>query len=151
VIVREAGPGDAKAVIGLVSELIVELGGQPLPMSATTDAYLELLNSSPRKGFVMFAETGGVAVAVCTVSHVHALRSTGQYSIIQEMYVRPEVRSTGVGAQLLERALREAVFRGSRFVELGTPFEGERQIAFYRRSGFVVVGERLRRTPATRE
>ena len=60
------------------------------------------------------------------------------------MFVAPEQRSTGVGAALLARALAHARSLGCPFVELGTPLGGERQIAFYRRSGFASVGERLR-------
>jgi GNAT superfamily N-acetyltransferase len=98
----------------------------------------------PELGFVFLAESGGTPAAVCTVSLVHALRAAGRYAIVQEMYVAPDLRSTGLGAQLLARALDHARSLGCSFAELGTPLGGERQIAFYRRSGFFPVGERLR-------
>jgi GNAT superfamily N-acetyltransferase len=82
--------------------------------------------------------------AVCTVSYAHALRSGGRYAIVQEMYVTPALRSSGVGRLVLELALATAKQAGCPFVELGTPPAGARQIAFYRRSGFAPVGERLR-------
>jgi ribosomal protein S18 acetylase RimI-like enzyme len=87
--------------------------------------------------------------AVCTVSFVHAMRSLGRYAIIQEMYVVPERRSSGIGKELLEAALAAAIERGAAFVELGTPLHGTRQVQFYERSGFTSVGERLRWRPAT--
>lgn len=76
-----------------------------------------------------------------------ALRSVGHYAIIQEMYVDPSARSSGVGMEVLRFALDHAVARGCAMVELGTPFHGERQIQFYQRAGFTNVGARLRWRP----
>jgi GNAT superfamily N-acetyltransferase len=145
--IREAESSDAPAVLRLVSALLFELGGQPLPEPHGREAFSELLADS-QKGFVLLGEVEAGPVAVCTVSHVHALRSLGQYSIIQEMYVAPPLRGTSVGTTLLHRALQECIRRESRFVELGTPIGGRRQEAFYKRSGFFCVGERLRWKPS---
>src|SRR5687767_7696677 len=93
---RLGGAADAVAVVRLVSALLVELGGKPL---ADASAY-EVMLARPELGFVFLAESGGAALAVCTVSLVHALRAGGRYAIVQEMYVAPELRSTGVGAAL---------------------------------------------------
>ena len=144
-LIRQAGASDADAVLELVSALLSELGGRPLPERG--GAAFDELSNAPEKGFVLLGEIDARPVAVCTVSHVHALRSVGQYSIIQEMYVLPELRSTRVGATLLERACRECASQGSAFVELGTPLGGRRQVSFYERSGFAIVGERLRWLP----
>ena len=82
------------------------------------------------------------------MSFVEALRSRGRYAIVQEMFVEPALRGSGIGASLLHFALDEAAASGCRFVELGTPLGGARPIAFYEREGFARVGERLRWTPA---
>jgi GNAT superfamily N-acetyltransferase len=140
IALRQAGAADASAVVSLVSALLVELGGKPLADASAFEAML----ARPELGFVFLAESGGAPAAVCTVSLVHALRASGRYAIVQEMYVTPALRSTGLGAQLLARALAHARGLGCPFVELGTPLGGERQIAFYRRNGFFPVGERLR-------
>jgi GNAT superfamily N-acetyltransferase len=137
---RLGGAADAVAVVRLVGALLVELGGKPL---ADASAY-EAMLARPELGFVFLAESGAAPVGVCTVSFVHALRAGGRYAIVQEMFVTPEQRSTGVGAALLGRTLAHARSLGCPFVELGTPLGGERQIAFYRRCGFASVGERLR-------
>jgi GNAT superfamily N-acetyltransferase len=141
--VRLGERDDAGEVVRLVSALLVELGGRPLDPARAGAVYAEIL-ARPELGFVFLAEEGGAGSAVCTVSLVHALRSAGWYGIVQEMYVAPERRSTGLGARLLHEALGHARKHGCAFVELGTPLGGERQVAFYRRCGFVPVGERLR-------
>lgn len=140
---RLAARADASEVLRLVSALLVELGGRALDEGVAGPVYEELI-SRPERGFVMLGEDERRAVAVCTVSWVHALRSGGPYAIIQEMYVEPALRSSGIGRRVLERAAALARERGAAFVELGTPLDGRRQIAFYARSGFVSVGERLR-------
>lgn len=95
-------------------------------------------------GFVVLGESDQRPIAVCAVSYLQAMRTRGRYAIIQEMYVEPDARSTGVGMGVLNFALEYAVAGGCDTVELGTPYHGERQIQFYRRAGFTEVGARLR-------
>ena len=141
---RLARSSDAAEVIRLVSGLLLELGGKALDPRSVAPEYDALL-ARPELGFVVLGESEGAARAVCTVSWVHALRSAGRYAIVQEMYVEPALRSSGIGRQVLDEATAIARAGGAPFIEFGTPFDGKRQIEFYRRSGFVSVGERLRR------
>src|SRR5262245_38454650 len=105
--VRLARASDAKEVVRLVSALLVELGGRALDPERAAAVYGELC-ARPELGFVALGERDGAACAVCTVSLVHALRSAGRYAIVQEMYVAPELRSTGIGRDVLALALARA-------------------------------------------
>ncbi len=96
---------------------------------------------------MVMGDTDGEVAAVGTVSFVEAWRSSGRYAIIQEMFVEPESRSSGVGMAVLLSALEHAIYCGCSTVELGTPFAGQRQIQFYERAGFTGVGARLRWRP----
>ncbi len=58
--------------------------------------------------------------------------------------MKPDARSEGEGMTVLTFALEHAVANGCQTVELGTPYDGDRQIQFYRRAGFTEVGARLR-------
>ena len=133
--IRLATAQDRDAAIDLVRRLLTELGGTPAPAEAMAPVFGRFADDGP-SGFVALAEDDGRFVAVCTVSFVDALRSVGRYAIIQEMYVDPIVRSSGVGMDVLRFVLDHAVARGCAMVELGTPFHGERQIQFYERAGF---------------
>ncbi len=126
-----------------MNALLVELGGAPLDPARAAETYARLC-AEPDLGFAVLGAAGPRSDSVCTVSFAHALRANGRYAIVQEMYVTPELRSTGVGRETLALALATARERRCAFVELGTPFQGERQIAFYARSGFVNIGARLR-------
>ena len=140
---RLALPDDRNAVVLLVGSLLVELGGTPPPPDALAPVYDRLI-AGGAAGFVAVGENASNIVAVCTVSYLDAMRTRGRYAIIQEMFVEPEYRSTGVGMDVLKFALDYAVANGCQTVELGTPYHGERQIQFYRRAGFTEVGARLR-------
>ncbi len=143
--VRLAVPSDRDEVLRLVNGLLVELGGSPRPADAAS-AVLDELTGGSDAGFIVIAEVDGMAKAVCTASFVQALRTVGRYAIFQEMYVEPDSRSSGVGRAVIDFALEHAVACGCQVVELGTPRNGERQIEFYERAGFVSVGARLRWT-----
>ena len=144
--VRLATARDRDAAIDLVRRLLTELGGTPAPAEAMAPVFDGFVDDG-NAGFVVLGEDEGQFVAVCTVSFVEALRSVGRYAIIQEMYVDPSVRSSGVGMEVLRFALDHAIARGCAMVELGTPYHGERQIQFYQRAGFTEVGARLRWRP----
>lgn len=144
--VRLATSADRDAAIDLVRRLLTELGGTPAPAEAMAPVFESFADDGPA-GFVVLGENGNQFVAVCTVSFVEALRTAGRYAIIQEMYVDPSVRSSGVGMEVLQFALDHVISRGCVMVELGTPFHGDRQIQFYQRAGFTNVGARLRWRP----
>ena len=144
--VRLATAQDRDAAIDLARRLLIELGGTPAPAAAMAPVFDGFVGDG-NAGFVALGEHEGRFVAVCTVSFVEALRSVGRYAIIQEMYVDPGARSSGVGMEVLRFALDHAVARGCAMVELGTPYHGERQIQFYQRAGFTNVGARLRWRP----
>lgn len=144
--VRLATAQDLDAAVDLVRRLLFELGGTPAPAEVMERIFSRFVDDGPA-GFVVLGEHEDHFVAVCTVSYVDALRSVGRYAIIQEMYVDPSARSSGVGMEVLRFALDHAVARGCAMVELGTPFHGERQIQFYQRASFTDVGARLRWRP----
>ena len=143
---RLARAVDQDDVLNLVSSLLVELGAPP-PLLADLEPVFHSLITDGDAGFIVVGGVGTDVSAVCTVSFAGALRSRGRYAIIQEMYVKPEERSAGVGMAVLRFALDHAAANGCRLVELGTPAAGARQIRFYERAGFENVGARLRWRP----
>ena len=148
--VRLATAMDRDEVLRLVRGLLIELGGRPAPAEELHGLFDELVAGNGT-GFAVIAEEDGRAVAVCTASFQQAIRTAGMYCILQEMFVEPESRSSGVGTAVIEFALQHAVANSCEVVELGTPRDGQRQIEFYQRAGFDNIGARMRwRTPDNR-
>ena len=145
--VRLATQDDRYVAITLAARLLSELGGTPPSRDEMAPVFDLLVEEGGNAGFIVLGEDEGKTVAVCTVSFLDALRARGRYAIIQEMFVEPAARSSGAGAATLQFALKHATAMGCSMVELGTPFNGDRQIAFYQREGFINVGARLRWRP----
>ncbi len=62
---------------------------------------------------------------------------------LKQIYVRPSYQGTGLADELMQRATARADELGFAGVWLGTSKVNSRAIAFYRRHGFEVVGERV--------
>jgi len=141
--IRNAIVGEETEVVGLINELIIELGGAPLPEIEATRTVASFIEES-LDGAVVVAASNDELVAVCTLTYQPSIRTLGRYGIIQEMYVKPEFRSEKLGAELIEKANSIAENAGCPIVELSTPPSGERAENFYRRVGFSKVGVRMR-------
>lgn len=65
------------------------------------------------------------------------LRDGERYVEIDELYVRPDLRSQGIGHALLDRVLEEAAARGvTRSLVYSASAEWDRVVRFYERSGY---------------
>lgn len=62
---------------------------------------------------------------------------------VDQLFVSPEHEAEGVGRQLLEFAEGYAIFRGARALQVVVEGGNARAESFYRRRGFVAVGEGL--------
>jgi len=140
---RAAVAGEEIRVVELINDLIIELGGAPLPVSKAVSTVASFINGD-LTGAVIVAANDDDLVGVCTLSYQPSIRTLGTYAIIQEMYVAPDFRSEKLGEHLIEAARSVAEDAGCPMVELSTPPNGERAENFYRRVGFTQVGVQMR-------
>ncbi|WP_244501884.1 aminodeoxychorismate synthase component I [Stappia sp. ES.058] len=145
---------EAAAVGAAVEALLRELGGPgPQFRAEATRAVCEGFCENERDGFIRIAETeGGDIAGVALVSVVRAARTSGDYAVLQELWVDVGARGSGVGAALLAAVDAEARRRGLPQVEVSLPKPGhphaERLQAFYARAGYAPAGQRMRRSLA---
>ncbi|WP_322092561.1 GNAT family N-acetyltransferase [Paraburkholderia bannensis] len=142
ILVRPATPDDAAAVAELVASLLTELGGAPGELDAVARDVLAKVDRTA--GFLALDD--GRAVGVIMLSEGYAMFARGAFGQITELYVRPELRSAGIAARLLELAVAHGQERGWRRIDVGAPREPDwaRTVAFYKSNGFVEVGPRLK-------
>jgi GNAT superfamily N-acetyltransferase len=73
----------------------------------------------------------------------------GHYGVIQDLWVRPDLRSRAVGRELVERYAEIARRHGAARLEVGLPKESFERIEaterFYGANEFVSLGIRMRR------
>ncbi len=77
-----------------VSELLVELGGKPLATPALEETAHALIDDSRRRRACSSPSNEDEIVGVLGVSWQIAIRIPGRYGLIQELWVKPQVRGT---------------------------------------------------------
>ncbi|WP_321845891.1 GNAT family N-acetyltransferase [Paraburkholderia bannensis] len=140
--VRPGIASDAAAVAELVAALLTELGGVPGDLKSVAE---DVLTRGDRVAcFLAFDDH--MPVGVILLSEGYAMFARGAFGQITELYVRPELRSSGIAARLLEQAVKHGRERGWRRIDVGAPAQPQwsRTVAFYIANGFVDVGPRLK-------
>ena len=146
VSIRVADISDGSAVAELVHALIDELSGGSPPALAEMERTTATVLREPGV-IAVLALVDRVPVGVMMLNECSAIYAGGRFGEISELYVRPDMRSLGVAAPLVEHARVEAKDRGWKRLELGAPEQPQwrRTLEFYLRNGFEEVGPRLRR------
>jgi GNAT superfamily N-acetyltransferase len=147
----EAAPNDSEIIGSLVINLtreICELTNTPyfdIDLDETVQRCRHLITEGHYAAILCFS--AGSPVAVATMAETYALYAGGKIGVIQEFYVVPEFRSSGVGAMLIEHVRNYGRINNWSCIELCTPPlpEFERALSFYQRNGLDPVGGRKMR------
>jgi branched-chain amino acid aminotransferase len=146
--VREATPGEVPAVAAAVESLLVELGGRR-PSPAEMEAEVRAIVEQPELGTMLIAEHADGIVGVLGASWCRAIHVPGRYAVIQDLWVHPDWRSRGVGAELVDAIVAHCGEQGVGRIEVGLPRESFDAIkateAFYLANEFEHLGPRMRR------
>ncbi|MEP5327115.1 MAG: GNAT family N-acetyltransferase [Paracoccaceae bacterium] len=141
-LTKADAPTVAEFVYLLIDEFAPGAGPDRRAMTAIAQEVLPLESVS---GFL--AKIDSTPVGVMLINECAAIYAGGKFGEISELYVRPEYRSKGVAAPLLDAAGRHAEDSGWKRLEVGAPNQPawERTLKFYLREGFEEVGPRLRK------
>ncbi len=137
---RLARPDDCAAVV----QLIAAMGGHD--DIAEYGAFLETFATmcAAPDARVLVAERDGAVVGVTSLQARLSLLTDRREAWLGVLAVAPDVRSTGVGAQLLASAEREAQALGCASIVLEASTMRDRAHAFYRARGFAEARPALR-------
>ena len=108
----------------------------------------------PHWAFLMQDESAR-GVAFFTLAESFAFFAHGSYGILNELWVNPEVRSEGVGEEVIGFCVQFARQRGWERIDVSAPPDAawDRTFAFYQKRGFTFTGRKLKilipATPAT--
>jgi GNAT superfamily N-acetyltransferase len=147
--IERATRADLPEVIRLVARLLAELhdGGDEFSGLDRARTLADLAGEGDRFLALLAREGGGECLGVLTLTETFAIYAGGRYGVIDELYVDPAHRSSGVGARLLDAACAIGRERGWRRLDVSAP-PGDawrRTVAFYEKNGFVFTGPKLRR------
>ncbi len=132
--IRPAGPSDREVVHGLLTAQMAEhrLPAEPERIDRGLDAAFR--PGSP--AWLFLAERDGQAVGVFLANQIVSVEKGGETLWIEELYVTPDARRTGVARALLAHALDEARRRGLRAFDLEVVPTQAAALALYRALGF---------------
>jgi GNAT superfamily N-acetyltransferase len=148
--VRRATAADHDRVTSLVLRLLSELF-DPVACGYSRETLAPAVEKLIRDGsgsWALLAHLDQEApVGILTLNECTAIYAFGRFGEISELYVEPGHRSAGVGAALVDEAIRFGRERGWSLLEVGAPDvpKWQRTVDFYLRHGFSVVGPRLTR------
>jgi ribosomal protein S18 acetylase RimI-like enzyme len=134
-VVRRANTGDIAALLALVAQYW-QFESLPGFQPATVRAALESLLSSPAVGAVWLATEAQRPLGYLTLVYVFSLEHLGMTAEIDEFFVLPEHRASGVGSQLLREAEVESVRQACSNISLQISTSNQRANEFYRRHGY---------------
>ncbi|MCB2134557.1 MAG: GNAT family N-acetyltransferase [Rhodobacteraceae bacterium] len=143
--IRQISIGDADMVATMIADLLDEFAPGAGPDAASLIPTARAVLAQPTVT-ALLAEADGLPAGLAMLNDCAAVYAGGAFGEITELYVRPDLRSQGIAAQLLAEAGRIGRIRGWRRIEVGAPEQPvwARTLAFYRREGFVEVGPRLK-------
>lgn len=97
---------------------------------------LRQLLSQPYRGTIWTARAGGELVGYLIAVYVFSFEYQGLVAEIDELFVRPQARSQGMGAALLDFAESGLTESGCTWVQLQLGTANRAARAFYRRRGY---------------
>lgn len=145
-LIREAMPADIDAMHQMIIDLAV-YEREPDAVEASADDLRAALFSSEKSGksapalYAHVAEVGGevVGMAIWFLNYSTWLGTHGIY--LEDLYVKPEHRGTGVGKALLKKLAQVCVENGYSRFQWWVLDWNEPAIEFYRSHGAVAMDE----------
>ncbi len=129
-----AEAGDRDTLLALLERQFAELE-IPLP-AETLAAGVDGALADGRKGSFLIGRLDGVTVAVAYLNLQWSLEHGGLSAWLEELFVLPEHRGTGVGGEMLAAACAHAAERGCAAVDLEVEEAHPRAARLYERAGF---------------
>ncbi|MDP3225547.1 MAG: GNAT family N-acetyltransferase [Rubrivivax sp.] len=135
---RPATPADVPAIVGLITELAVFEKLEHLVVVTPESLLPQLFGPRPAAEAVV-GEVGGQVVAFALFFHNFStfLGKPGLY--LEDLYVQPAHRGTGLGKALLSHLATLAVERGCGRFEWSVLDWNQRAIDFYEKMGATVM------------
>ncbi len=148
---RIATVKDSKIIGSLVVDLTTEISEVTkaqhfdIDLNGTIQRCSELISDGHYSAIIGVYENKPIAVA--TMTETYALYAGGKIGVIQEFYVSPECRTSGIGSMLIEQVQNHGVKHNWSCIELCTPPlpEFEQTLNFYQKNGLIAVGGRKMR------
>lgn len=149
VIIRKAVGDDYAQVKEAVFELLSQLRNSVVAeVEGLEDAYCQVVNSD-LYGCIWIAQVDDNICGLLALSKVWSLHCGGLYGIIEELWVRSDCQSLGIGSKLIDTACDYCKVNEIRRVDVGLPADTfiyySNTFNFYKKNKFLEIGTRMKR------
>lgn len=125
--------------LGALCTLLSDLFAQEVEFGPDANAQatgLRAILDDPHEGVVLVARHAGQAVGMAVLLFTISTALGGRVALLEDVVVRRDLRSRGIGAPLIEEAIRTARAEGCLRVTLLTDLDNTAAQRFYDRAGF---------------
>ena len=140
VTIREAVPGDVATILRFIREL-AEFEREADKVVATEELLHEAMFGERPVAETVIAERDGVPLGMALFFHNFSTWTGWKGLYLEDLYVTPEARGSGVGGALLKHLAGVALDRGCTRFEWSVLDWNERAIEFYRSVGAMAMDE----------
>jgi GNAT superfamily N-acetyltransferase len=130
--VRLATADDAEEAAGLLHDFNVEFDAESPGPAAIAARLRELLGEAST--FALLAGRPAVGIALVTLRP--NVWFAGPVALLDELYVRPDLRDRGIGTAIIEALVDECTARGVDLIEINVDESDTDTMRFYDRHGF---------------
>ena len=138
---REAILGDVRTLVESMAEFYAESGY--VLDRGRADAAFTVLLSDPRLGRVWLIEQAAAAVGYVVVTFVYGMEYGGLMAFVDDFFVRPAFRNSGLGTAALAAARAACAIHGVRALSVEVAGANESALAVYQRTGFAMTDRKL--------
>lgn len=135
-LIRPMQAGDFPAIQQLIFQLTGAVESQHAITQSQMEDVLEYIQERPEMYLTLVAEEEKRVVGLLALVFYRVWFHPGGTALITELIVDQKYRGKGIGALLMNRAIKEAQGRGMDEIEVGTERENSGAQRFYRRCGF---------------
>lgn len=146
VTVEKATLQEISLIVSFLKELYLELGEEAESIRFLDEQFIvEILNSG--KTEIYFAKLDEQkVVGILTLTECQSIYAGGKYGLLDEMFIKPEYRSTNIGSLLIDNVQIIGRERNWKRIDVTAPTEDrwKRTVDFYEKCGFVFTGPKLK-------
>ncbi len=134
-VIRKAGINDVK----IISEMIAELFAIEVDFKsdrAKQDKAVKMIISGKTGGVIFIAENDSMAAGMINLQKIISTAAGGYSVLLEDLYVIPEFRKTGIGKLLIDRAIQWGREHNALRVQLAADVRNIPASDFYTGRGF---------------
>jgi ribosomal protein S18 acetylase RimI-like enzyme len=144
-VVRPAQQSDVPALVALMRAFYEE-SAYPLPEAQAAATFSRLIDA-PQLGSVWVIESAGHAAGFVVLTVAFSMEYGGLRGFVDDLFVAPRFRRSGLAAAALDAVKRACVARGVRALLVETSASNAPALRVYRRAGFDDSGRLLMTLP----